>query len=145
MNHKIEIQKLREDIESLQQEVQVTYKKGFTKTEAAFSLQGASHMKMLQGPWQRLGITIDQMMSCSIKHLPNAKGEFPRDYTFEMTVDEAIKTAKSLCEGFFDTWEKELDLLQFNHFSKLKQDLLDEKGIREMHKIMEVSKKKKTA
>ena len=41
-----------------------------------------------------------------------------------MTVEDAISTAKSACEGFFDTFEKELDEVLFRHLKEKKEILI---------------------
>jgi hypothetical protein len=137
LNYRQEIEKLRLEIEELEKSYRVNYPKRFTKNEFEFELQVEPSMNMSQGPWQRLGITIEQIMFRSIKDLRTSSGS-SRDFYFDMTVGETIKTAKDMCTGFFDKWERELDILQFKYFTEIKEALLREKN----NKISEKNRSK---
>lgn len=123
MDYKERINKLKKEIVELEIGMELKYQPKTFRTDAEFEMHMNSHMKMVQGPWKRLGIAIEGVMQTSIEGMRNDFGEFKKDYTYEMGVEDALKTSKELCKGFFDTWEKELELLQFNHLADLKKKL----------------------
>lgn len=137
MNYKHEVSKLRREIEQLEEHNKVHYPDGTVKTEAEFKLQTQSAEKFVFGPWERLGVVLEDMMFRAIKGLASKEGKYPRDPQFEMTIDEALLTAKELCAGFFDKWEKDLDVLQFEHFTKIKEDLIKERDSKKSNTAME--------
>ena len=54
-----------------------------------------SHMQMVQGPWQRLGITIERLISDALAKELWSEGESKEyDYNHELPIEESLSAAK---------------------------------------------------
>lgn len=123
MTNEHRIDELEKEIADLEKEHKI---KGgdHRATEAKFQINMMSHDKMVQGPWQHMGIAIDAIMERTLVRWKNSY----IDFDAEMTTGEAIAMAKRFCCGFFDSWEKEINELYEEHLLEVKRNIMDHVG-----------------
>lgn len=83
-------------------------------------LKIAAHNLMSQGPWQSLGIIIEKILhDVIVKNLWEDRQDECYDYTYNMDLRESIETIKRLTNGFFDSFEKEVEDIYIEYFIEM--------------------------
>jgi len=99
--------------------------KDFTFTKKWIDIREATHMKMVQEPWQRLGIAIDRLIDKTIDN----KDDWVRceafDYTYQIDLEDCFDFAKDMCKGFFENFYSEIDEMIYSYYFELKCKIKD--------------------